>query len=425
MQARHAMHRFDQFRFALSLAGVAALTAVSMPGCSASPRAETVSRSPSSYSFWPQFPAEPRIQFLVSYQYSSDLEEERSEFDKLVFGDKARVLPIAKPYGIHMWNGRVYVCDIKNPGVVVLDLIKRQTRVMGTAGLGGMQQPTDIAIASDGMKYVADPKSGVVYVFSADERHVNTFGHSGFNPVGIEVFEDRLYACDFESQSIIIMDRFSGDQISSIGGPGGDDGQFVRPLGIDVDKDGNIYVCDVIRCRLQWFDSDGRLLGATGEPGDSAGQFVRPKHLAVDSEGIVYIPDAAFDNVQMFNAEGEVLMFFGSGGDHPGAMNLPAGVCINETDIEIFSDLIHPDFNAERLILVTNQFGNHKVAVYAMGELREGVTAQDISAQIIDMRSPVLAEDASNPLSGDVSEQADDPEESPESPESNDSDGGD
>ncbi len=370
-------------------------------GCATAEK--TIDVGDREFSFWPQFPAEPRVQFLVAYRYSSDIDVKKSKFEDLLYGENSSVLPINKPYGIQMWDGKIYVCDIRNPGLVVLDLVKKQTRVMTTRGLGGMAQPTDIAISPDGMKYVADAVRGVVFVFDANERHVNSFGHKGFKPVGIAVYEDNIYVCDFATQSVLVMNRHTGDLVRTIGSPGGEDGQFIRPLGIDVDSQGNVYVVDVIKCRLQKFDPQGQLVSAVGTISDTAGSFVRPKHLAVDEVGITYVVDAAFDNVQMFNDKGQVLMFFGSGGGHPGAMNLPAGVCVNESDIELFREYIHPAFEVDRLVLVTNQFGPNKVGVFAVGQLRAGMTVDDIALNVSDVPSGVKEEGTSNPLTNDFS----------------------
>jgi len=355
-------------------------------------------------SFWPQFPAEPRVQFLVSYRYSSDVELKRSKLDDLIYGKDSSVLPINKPYGIEMWEGKIYICDIRNPGLVVLDLAKNQTRVLSTSGLGGMAQPTDVAISSDGTKYVADAVRGVIFVFDAKERHVQSFGHEGFKPVGIAVHKNELYVSDFGTQSVLVLDRYDGTQLRTIGGPGGEDGQFVRPLGIDVDDDGIVYVCDVLKCRLQKFDPEGNLIHAVGTIGDTAGSFVRPKHISVDESGIVYVADAAFDNIQMFNEEGQVLMFFGSGGSHPGAMNLPAGVTTTDNNMKYFEKYIHPAFDAERIILMTNQFGPNKIGVFALGKLREGMSVNDIASSSSEVPSGVQSEDESNVLTNDIPE---------------------
>jgi hypothetical protein len=242
-----------------------------------------------------------------------------------------------------------------------------------------MRQPTDIAIAPDGMKYVVDRRVGRIFVFDAEDRHVSTLGQRGLIPVGVAVQGDELYVPDFETQSILVLDRHTGDTLRSIGEPGGGPGQFIRPLGIDIDREGNIYVTDAIRGRLQKFSADGELVYALGEISDAPGDFVRPKHVAVDPDGVLYVVDAAFQNVQMFNADGELLMFFGSPGSHVGSMSLPAGVTVHDGDLDLFEEYAHPAFEPKQLVLVTNQFGLHKVAVYALGNLRQGATIADIT----------------------------------------------
>jgi sugar lactone lactonase YvrE len=375
----------------------AGLLAIS--GCSA-PKAE---RAPvtGQYAFWPPFPAEPRLQFLVSYRYSDDVEPPTSGLDDVIFGKGRRVLPIVKPYGLDMWNGRIYVCDTKNAGVVVLDLRRQETRVMGGGGEGGLVSPTDIAITPDGTKYVTDAPRGLVQAFDAEERHVATFGFEGFRPTGIAVSGDELFVCDFESKQIVVMDRFTGDRRRDLGADLGEDERSLEwPLGIDVDPHGNVYVSDVLHCRVRRLSPSGDLVSAFGQVGDSMGSFVRPKHLAVDAEGIVYVVDAGFANVQMFDDENRLLTYFGSTGPHPGAMYLPAGICVHDGDLDLFQDFVHPAFEVRRLILVTNQFGPNKVSVYAMGGLREGMTTQDIVDSAVPVLEGLRSEDSTTPFSG-------------------------
>lgn len=331
------------------------------------------------FSFWPLFPAEPRIQFLTSFKVSSDIEEKASAFERLVVGQESEILPIVKPYGIEMYNGKIYVCDIRNSSVTVLDLRKKETRIIGTKGINKISTPNDIAISSDGTIYVADGGRGVILVYNNQERYVNTLGHQDFRPIGIAVQGDELYVCDSIGKRVEVMNRYNGQVLRYIGEPGVEDGQFSFPLGIDVDKEGNVYVADVLKCNLQKFSPEGEVLFNKGQIGDSAGNFARAKHLAVDNDNIIYVVDATFNNVQMFNDQGEILMYFGSAGDHDGAMNLPAGICTHDTDIDLFQPYVHSAFEVQRLILVTNQFGPQKVAVYGLGHLRPGKTAQDLA----------------------------------------------
>jgi len=61
-------------------------------------------------------------------------------------------------------------------------------------------------------------------------------------------------------------------------------------------------------------------------------------------------------------------------------MYLPVGVCVDDANLDLFKDYVNPAFQAERLLLVSNQMGANKVAVYAMGHLKPGKTVQDIAA---------------------------------------------
>jgi sugar lactone lactonase YvrE len=365
-------------------AGLAAALAALAGGCASAGKA--TAGASREYSFWPPAPDEPRIQFLRSYRFSSDVEPPRSGFDKLVFGTEQQVLPIERPFGVAMWQSRIYVCDITNPAVVVLDLVKQQTRLMAARGVERMVQPTAIAIAPDGMKYVADRRQARIFVFDGEDRQVSAFGQRGLAPAGLAVHDGELYVADLESQTVLVFDRLTGEPRRTIGGPGGEAGRFISPVGVAVDAGGDVYVTDAIRGRLQKFSPTGELLLSVGEIADSPGNFVRPKQVAVDQEGVVYVVDAAFQNVQMFNPQGQLLMFFGSAGAHPGSMSLPAGIADADGDLGLFSADIHPAFEAQRLLLVTNQYGLNKVSVYAMGRLRAGKTIADIAPYAADVR---------------------------------------
>ena len=388
---------FERWQLILLTAALAV-----QPGCATSTANRPGAGTAAEYAFWPPAPDEPRIQFLRSFRLSSDVEPKKSVFDQIIFGSDVQVLPIGKPYGVEMWNGRIYVCDITNPGVVILDLDKRQTRLMLTRGVEQMAQPTDLAISEDGMKYVIDRRLGRIFVFNDQDRHITTFGEKGLIPAGVAVHGDELFVADFQTQSVLVLDRYTGTQLRSIGGPGGGEGEFIRPLGVHVDAKGDVYVADAIRGRLQKFDDEGDVILAIGQIADTPGNFVRPKHVTVDKEGIVYVVDAAFQNVQMFNRDGELLMYFGGAGDFPGAMSLPAGVTVYDGLQESFQGLVHPAFEAEGLVLVTNQFGGNKISVYAIGHLGQGHTVDDIAPYAVKRNPPVEQERAGDVLGGEL-----------------------
>jgi sugar lactone lactonase YvrE len=353
------------------------LASILLGGCAAKPKAAPQK----SAAFWPQYPDAPRVQFLTSIGRSSDVEPAKSKLDELVLGKETQqVLPLSKPYGLEMWDGKIYACDIRNNSITIFDLRNHRTLIMGKSGPEPLERPTDIAIAPDGMKYVTDLDKGKIAVFDSQDRQISSFVVPSMKPVAVAVFQDELYVCDFARQIVLVLDRSTGQYRRAIGKPGTNDGEFIRPLGIDVDAQGNVYVMDVFKCQLQKFDRGGKLITKFGSTSANAGGFVRPKQVAVDREGMIYVTDAAFQNVQVFDQQGRPLTFFGSAGSHPGAMYLPAGICIHEGDLDLFKQYIHPAFDAQRLVLVTNQFGDNKISVYALGQLAAGKTVADISA---------------------------------------------
>lgn len=334
------------------------------------------------FAFWPQFPDDPRVQFVQSIKSNEDVSQRQaSSFEKLVFGREAEANDlINKPYGVAMKNGVIYTCDIRNDCVVAMDLKKRQSRILGQSGSMVLKQPTAVAVDDAGEIFVADADLGTIVVFDATERFSRVMGVPKFKPAGIAVYGDRVYATNLTQQNVQVFDKRTGSPISTIGTTGDADGQFRLPLGIAADSKGNIWVADMMRCRMQKFSPEGKFLVGFGELGDYRGSFARPKHIAVDTDDILYVVDAAFQNVQMFDGQNRALMHFGANGPFPGAMNLPAGICVSEDSLPVVAERIHPGFKAKRVIVVTNQFGGEKVSLYAIGELKEGYSAREVSA---------------------------------------------
>jgi DNA-binding beta-propeller fold protein YncE len=366
------------------------LAALLLTGCSSQPKSKSVSNR--IYSFWPAAPDEPHVQFLAAFNSSQDVATARSGLQDAIYGrEPQQIHAINKPYGVRLWNGRLYICDVRGTGITVLDLRKRQTRVMGATGSGTISRAVDLCITPDGTKYVVDAAQRTILVFNADERFVAQFPLGDSSPVGIAAAGERLYVTDFKSANVKVLDRSSGKLLRTIGERGGEDGQFIGPLAVAVDKDGNVYVSDTIRARVQKFSPDGKFLLGFGEPGDRPGNFVRPKHLGIGSDGHIHVVDAAFNNVQVFDPEGRVVGYYGAPGNHPGAMDLPAGLDLIESDLDVFAQYLHPAFDAERLIVVSNQFGPQKVSVYAMGHLKPGKTVADLAPTRASVAEGTLA----------------------------------
>jgi DNA-binding beta-propeller fold protein YncE len=317
--------------------------------------------------FFPSPPEFARVQYLISFSGSKDIEEQ-SAFERFVVGEKQDV-KLDKPYGIAAHDGKIYVCDT-NSTVLVFNL---KTKVFeplkGAVGPGKLLQPINISIETDGTKYVADPVRGQVVAFDRNDDYLKAFGTPGdWRPVDAVPFEDRLYVVDVQNGRVKVFDKRTGEDLKTIGDQGEPAERLNRPTNLDFDRDGYLYVTDVGRFQVVKFDRDGHFKGTIGKPGDNPGHFARPKGIALDRNGQVYVVDASFNNVQIFNKEGRLLMFFGGGGDKPGGFLLPAKVAIDYDNLEYFQKYFQPGFQVEHLIFVTSQFGTRMVNVFAYGQ---------------------------------------------------------
>jgi len=127
-------------------------------------------------------------------------------------------------------------------------------------------------------------------------------------------------------------------------------------------------VSDTTNFRISIFDLKGNFINTFGEAGKKPGEFARPKGIDIDRDGRIYVVDSAFQNVQVFNKDFKLLLFMFSPGGELHNINLPADIHIDYDNMKYFKKYISPDFKAEYLIFVSSQFGLSKVNVYAFGE---------------------------------------------------------
>jgi len=342
------------------LPALAALALLSVSCGSSGPKRETP-------VFFPAAPEAPRVQYLTSFTGSKDIEEQ-SGFNKFVVGEK-QDLKVDKPYGVALFDGRIYVCDT-NSGVLVFDLkAKTFETLKGAVGLGSLRQPVNISLEPDGTKYVSDPVRGQIVVYDRNDAYVRAYGVPGsWRPVDAVPFGDLLYVADSANGIVLVFDKKSGEVVRKIGEKGEPEEKLNRPTNLAFDGDGYLYVTDIGRFQVVKFDRDGHFRATIGKLGDNLGHFARPKGIAIDREGHLLAVDSAFNNIQVFNKDGRLLMFFGAGGERPGDLILPAKVAIDYDNLRYFEKYVEPRFQASYLILVTAQFGPRRVNVFAYGQ---------------------------------------------------------
>lgn len=124
-------------------------------------------------------------------------------------------------------------------------------------------------------------------------------------------------------------------------------GMFIWPHGIDVDKDGNVWVTDAVATNrtpkgdkrgqiVVKFSRDGKVLmtlGTPGEPGSDAKHFTSPSDVAVAANGDVFVADGhgndGNNRVVRFARDGTFMKAWGKSGWGPGEFHSLHAIAID------------------------------------------------------------------------------------------------
>lgn len=157
--------------------------------------------------------------------------------------------------------------------------------------------------------------------------------------------------------------RYQGYQyklIKTIGTRGKEDGNFISPISVAVDKEKRIYVCDSLKCNVQVFDNEGKYLYAVGKfgPNDRLSKeanFSMPVSVAVDQGGNLVVLDAKTSSVQIIGRMGQVITRFGE----------PASPATGRLEIGM-GGFFHPQALTldENDNIYISDTGNHRVRVF-------------------------------------------------------------
>lgn len=346
---------------ATKLLSVAAIALV-VAGCAAGKTAKAP-------VFFPPLPNPPRIQFLMGISDSSDVMEKKSTLSTILSGDEPDGKPIGKPYGVTTGNGKIYVADSGINTVQIIDLKNKTFEYLkGDKKQGKLKKPINLTLDSSGNLYVADTSRKEILMYDVEGNFVKTYGKElQMKPVDVAIDNEFIFALDIKNNEIKVISRKNGELVRTIGKEA-----LSIPTNMTMDANNFLYVTNVGYGNVAKLDKDGHLIATFGKLGDLFGEFARPRGVSVDHQGRIYVADAQFYNVQIFNETGRLLMFFGDPGVTDGSMNLPAGVTTTKDNLDYFQKLAAPGFILDSIVIVTNQYGNSKVAIYGLGEMKGG-----------------------------------------------------
>jgi len=228
----------------------------------------------------------------------------------------------------------------------------------GTAAQAQFNTPSGIAIDSAGNLIIADTSNNRIRKLSADGSIVSTIAGSGVagftdgpasevefdGPVGVAVdkkgnvfvadsYNDRIRKISTDGTVTTITGGSSPDYVD---GPLAN-AMFDTPCGIAVDEAGNIFVADTGNRAIRKINSAGEvstIAGGTIDTTNSEVHFGRPMSLALTHDGFVFVSDED-GRISFINPEGEAKYYAGSSPGHAdnagsdARFNRPAGIAID------------------------------------------------------------------------------------------------
>jgi len=191
-------------------------------------------------------------------------------------------------------EGNKYVTDPVRGQVIIFDGNDQYVMAFGEPGTW---KPVDAVVLEDRI-YVADVKNGAVVVMDKTTGAVlKKIGRSGdpvqnlFMPTNLTFDNDGdLFVSDAGKFAVLKFDR-DGHYKGSVGKLGTNPGSFARPKGIAVDRENRLYVVDASFDNVQVFSPDGFLLfwfGHFGKSGRNPGELYLPAKVAIDYDNVKY-----------------------------------------------------------------------------------------------------------------------------------------
>ncbi|MDH5537911.1 MAG: 6-bladed beta-propeller [Rhizobacter sp.] len=303
---------------------------------------------------WPQPPEVPRFLYTGTLTGEQNFRRPGTDTDALkafgrwLVGLDARPeepLVLQRPTAvIGDEQGRLFVSDTSRQAVFVFDEKAGELQLWQQAeGLLKFVAPSGLALGPGGQLYVADAELGLVARLDAQGQPGAALGRGLLKrPTGLahDPGNGLLFVADTYAHDIKVFDA-TGSLLRVIGRRGEGDGEFNYPTHLAF-ANGELYVTDTLNSRVQVFGAEGQVLNRKfGARGLYLGNLVRPKGVAVDSEGNVYVVESYYDSLLVFSRRGELLLPIGGTGTATGRFYLPAGIWVDAKDRVFIADMFN------------------------------------------------------------------------------------
>lgn len=121
--------------------------------------------------------------------------------------------------------------------------------------------------------------------------------------------------------------------LSQFSGAGTGEGKLERPLGVAVDKEGNVWVIDRTNRRVEEFSESGQFVRQFGKSGTGNGEFTDPCGIAISPAGNIVVSDMTNNNVQIFSPTGTFIRKITT---DPGVFQDPYAIAPGQGDMALW-----------------------------------------------------------------------------------------
>ena len=201
--------------------------------------------------------------------------------------------------------------------------------------------PEGAAVFSDGRIAVADTHYARVVVFKSNGEVDFTFGKSGvglgdfYSPVGITLDKDEnIYVCEYGKNDRVQKFTKEGKFILSFGESGTGNGQLQRASDL-IWHEGKIYVADAVNNRIQVFTDDGKFVKVLAH--DKSNLYM-PYDIDMSPDGFLYIAEYGHSRITKMDFNGKVIGRFGSPGTELNQFKTPWGIAVSAKGIVYVAD---------------------------------------------------------------------------------------
>ena len=245
---------------------------------------------------------------------------------------------------VDMAGQRILVTDTSRQAVYVFDQKEGRLNIWENASSREhFVGPTGIALGTAGEVYVADAELGYVARLNQKGESIGVIGKGVLDrPLGLafDAVTQQLYVVDVHAHDIKVFDP-EGRLLRTLGKRGEAAGEYNFPTYLALAR-GELYVADTMNARVQVVDAmTGQAKRIIGERGLSMGNLVRPKGVAVDTDGNVYVVESYYDYLLVFNRDGELLLPIGGTGAGAGQFYLPTGVWTDANNRVFVADMFN------------------------------------------------------------------------------------